>query len=129
MVPDFFAVEILVFTLQLSNFLSGKSCCVTTSKAHGHGRIQCDRKETAIKKVGKTLAAISHLCIRVCIYADARVHVCVCLSLVILIPSKVSRWSLDLDILQVLVCLLALLCILVDVFQSKYTTCHSSEEK
>ena len=62
------------------------------------------------------LTAISHLCIYICIHADARIHVCICLSSVVSIPSKVSRWSLDLDILQVLIHLLALLCILVNIF-------------
>ena len=129
MVPDFFAVEILVFTLQLSNFLPDKSCCVATSKARGHDRVRCNGRKTAIGKVGGMLTAISRLCIRVCTRAGASVYVCVCLSLVISISSKVSHRSLDLDILQVLVCLLALLRIFVDIFQSRYTACHSLGEQ
>ena len=129
MVPDFFAVETSVFMLQLSDIFSGKSYRVATSRVRGHGRVRCDGKEIAVGKVGRTLAAINCLRIRVCICAGTCVHVYVCPSLVVLISSKINRWSLDLDILQVLVRLLALLCILVDVFRSRYTICHSSRER
>ena len=128
MIANCFAGETTVFMLQFGNFLSSESGCFAMSRAR-EDRIWCNGRRTAIERVSETLAAISHLCICVCTRAAACVHVYVCPSSIVLISSKVSRWSLDLDILQVLVRLLALLCILVDVFRSRYTACHSLRKR
>lgn len=82
----------------------------------------------AVYRVGGMLAAISRLYIHICACVGACVCVCVCL-LIILISSKVSSWSLDFDILQVLIHLLTLLGVLMDVFRLRYVTCYNSEEQ
>ena len=82
----------------------------------------------AVAKVDGILAAISCLCICVHTYVSARVHVHVCLS-VVSISSKVSDWRLNLDIFQVLICLLALLGILMDICKLRHAIYHSLEEQ
>ena len=124
MVVNFFAGETTVFTLQFGNFLSSESGCFVTSRVRGRGRIRCHGRGTAVTRIGRTLVVINCFCIRVCVGA----RVCVCPS-VILISSKVSDRRLDLDIFQVLVCLLALLGIFMNIRRSRHATYHSSEER
>ena len=125
MVADFFAGETTVFILQFGNFLPNESCCFATSKTYGHGKVWRHRKKIAIQKVGWTLVAISLLASSLW----ARACACVCFSLVVSIPSKVSYWSLDLNIFQVLIHLLVLLGILINICKSKQAICHNLKER
>ena len=70
------------------------------------------------------LAVINRL--HICVY----VGTCICVRpLVVLILSKVSDRRLDLNIFQVLVCLLALLGILMNICRLRYATCYSLEKQ
>lgn len=122
--PQSLYSETLIFALQFSNFLLGKSCRFATSRAHSHdrvwchSRVWCHRKETAVYRVGRIIRlSTSSLCICVC--ACTRV----CLSIV-LVASRVSGWDLWLNVLQFLVSLLAMFCILINIFWLRYTTCY-----
>ena len=123
-IANFFADETTVFTLHFGNFLLNESGCFTTSRTRGCNRVRCYRWGTAVARVGGTLIAINPLCI--CVRVGARV--CVCFS-VVSIPSKVSDGCSDLNIFQVLVCLLTLLGILMNICKSRHVTCHSLEEQ